>query len=320
MLLTSEIGTLHRLEHYDILGNGLTPTLPHSSQASTPVVYGSFDSDLNPVAYNKRNFSKLYEADIELGEVAINTLKGVMEEPGFEPFDRVLDIATGGGLRTGAFLGPLMADVEDGGTLILADIGQWQLDETEKARAAAAGGDLGIWQAHENSMTSVDPRWKGSYQKVGRLGQIAKMGFLDIPPNSFKAICTGHGPESATAEPEEFEGFMSAIHRGLEEDGYLLMFYTVGSNGYRVGGEEGEGTTEAHIFPAVPVYPEETPDGIPEGGINLSQLVRRLGFVILGTHAVKHKGNNEGIRGPNDPTKHWGLGVMVLQKTAALDV
>lgn len=315
MLMTREIGTIPCLDYYDSIGNHMFATSV-SNQASTPVLYGNFEGDFSPIAYNIRNFSKLYEADVDLGKFAINVLKGVMEAPDFQPFDRVLDIATGGGLRTGAFMAPLIADKEDGGSVVLADIGQWQLNETERARDAAARGELGIWEAHENSMLNVDPRWKGSYQKIGRLGQIAKMGFMDIPPNSFKAICTGHGPESATADPEEFEGFMSSIHRGLEEGGYLLMFYTVGSNGYRVGGEENEGDSEAHIFPAVPVYPEEVPGGVPENAINLSQLMRRLGFVILGSDAVKHKGDNEGIRGPNDPTGHWGLGVMVLQKSA----
>lgn len=274
--------------------------------------FGEFATDFNPGAYNRQNFKTLYEADVVLGAYTIMVLQKVMAQQSFRPFKRALDIATGGGLRTAALYGPLIADAEEGGTLTFADVGERQLRETERHRVAAAAGNITFWEKHQKEMSKVDPRWHNTFRKIASIGHVARIGFEDLPPKSQQIIGTGHGPESATDDIPTYEGYIRKLYNALEEGGLLIMPYTVGSNGYVVGSKaHGE---EPIVFPAVAVYPEDVPGGVPEGAINLHELVRRIGFTLLGAKAIQHDGDNETIRGPEDPTHHWGLGVMILQK------
>ncbi len=227
--------------------------------------------------------------DWVLGSVAIAALAVHAHDQGlFGTLSRAAHLGAGGVPRGSAILAPLMSDRDEGGKIVVSDLGADNVAETRKVMEDLARGRLGKWQPHQDKMSRSNHRWRGSFRRAGRLAVVEQCDIRDLPPKSQQAVAMEYVAESMTADPHEHAKIMEAVCDGLEPGGVLYTTYMIGSDGYLVGDK---------VRPAVPV----TVDYI-------GKVLRKNGMDIIfngGTDA-SHQARIEG-----DPHAYDGMGVAV---------
>lgn len=280
-------------------------------------VFRTWDGD-QVNAYNDQ-YWPVMGADLQVEEFLAHQLGHLLDQGTVRPDLHGADVGTGGSIRGLTIIGPL---VSDGGEIVCMDVGPAQVARTSAMQKAIRwyeadplASDRGIYPeeeepfSHERVMAAIDPRWRNATPRAAKMAKTQQRGIMDLTRSAFGVIHTGHCPESATSNPHVYEAYMRRFQAALKTGGILVMPYVVGSTGYSVGPEGNR-----ILNPAVKVYPEDHPGGVPEDGINLHALARKVGFRVLASIAIPHGEDDSGIRPEGDATSYWGLGAVIMQK------
>lgn len=189
--------------------------------------------------YVHDNYHTVAPEDRFLGAAAISALAAhVRQHDLFHTLPFGAHISAGSVPRGSAMMAPLITPVEQGGYIDVSDLKRTNVDATRVTLECLARGDLGIWEAHQDEYTAVNPAWDNAFQLAGQLaeGHVHQQDMRNLAPHTYPFIAVEYGPESATTIEEEYQGFIKTICDALLPDGILYMAYLIESEGYTVGG------------------------------------------------------------------------------------
>ncbi|HEX9153420.1 MAG TPA: hypothetical protein VF809_01230 [Candidatus Saccharimonadales bacterium] len=135
--------------------------------------------------------------------------------------------------------------VSDNGIMVCGEYGAQNIKNIQDTLSGFRAGANGIWQQFEDHAAAISPEYHGSLERIGRLGSLAAMNIFTLRKAEYDAGYTFFGPESITADMDEWRNATTTFARSVRPGGLVTMAFMMGSEGYDTPGE---------FFPAVPIY------------------------------------------------------------------
>ena len=209
-----------------------------------------YNWNYDPQTYIEGNYQTLIPEDRLLGKGAVNAFR-ILTGNVMPKYKRGLHIGIGAVPRGSALIAPLMDSPENGAEILMGDIGDKKLQATRELMVALKLRKLGLWQAHEDDMATIDERWAGSMQKAAMLGRVETLNMFNLPRSAFDIVTAEHLYESATKDRNEYDEARDIFYNSAERGGIVHRAYVYGSEGYSIGDQE---------FPALTIWPDNEVD------------------------------------------------------------
>jgi hypothetical protein len=251
--------------------------------------------------YNDRNYAILGDTDMLLANAVIDRLDQLNVRGLYSTAFEIGACAT---LRTAGIVAPLLGK---DAVYTFSDVAPRLVTATKLEVHQASIGNLGKWQPHQDAMAEHNPAWTDCIQQVCKRAAFAQKDVfadpntdLGLKPESTEIAVAGHAIESATPDIEVyrrgFAAWAGSIATGTAtKPGIGIMFYMVGSNGYR-------DSYDGRTYPAVPIYEKDIYENADKNELE----------VIM--HKWIPKNPEDHVRAPGDPTTYAGLGAAVMLK------
>jgi hypothetical protein len=205
--------------------------------------------------YIEANYRRLTPEDTFVSATAISALaEHATHLSLFNTLPFGTSICTGAVPRGSAIIEPLIRPAEQGSFIDVSDFKKSTTNETRRMMGRLARDELGIWTPHQANYAHNNERWGGSFQRAGKLARdhVHQQDMRQLESNAHHIVAVEYGPESATANNEEYQEFLRTICTSLKPEGILYMAYMLGSEGYDIGG------VAKPAFPVTVDYVDET--------------------------------------------------------------
>jgi hypothetical protein len=143
--------------------------------------------------------------------------------------------------------------VSDNGIMICGEYGAQNIKIMQATLNSFRAGDNGTWQQFEDHAVTISPEYRGGLERIGRLGSLAAMNIFTLEKAEYDAGYTFFGPESITADRDEWRNATTTFAQSVRPGGLVTMAFMMGSEGYDTPGE---------FFPAVSICCDDVAEAL----------------------------------------------------------
>jgi len=253
-------------------------------EASSPTTNDGYDWHTFDVkAYYQQYLGDVLWEDRGLARATIGALLELGVPLG--TLRRGIDACNGGVLRGASLIAPFVAD---NGTLHWSDYGKPQVEHAKKMIESGRKGNLGPWAQHQTHMGQCHPAWSGASFRACQLGRAVQQSIFDLPHAHYDIGITCFGPESLTANKDEWRRAVVSFFDSIHPGGAAIMLYMVNSTGYSSAGLS---------LPALPI------DHHDVLGVARPALTKLQTFFVDGASSA--------VRPDEDPHGYDGMGLII---------
>ncbi len=210
----------------------------------------------------------------------------------FDAYHDLIDVGTGGVLRTALLAEPLLQ--RDERQVRFTDIGESQLATTRLEIGKINSRQPSKWRAHEVAMAQRHASWSGALSRLCRNSIVEELSLFDLQPESADIVTEGHVLCSFTNDKKEHDEGVATFYGALRKGGLAIRLFDINSSGYRVGETE---------FPGYP----ETPGSV-------RTQAQRMGLIVIDSFGLSITDYNKNIHTGITTSTLKGLGSAVVLK------